>query len=80
MSHIGRAKKSRHHMVHNTVRMRFGKVRTQLVVRTSLLNWKQAGMKRSLLYGISLRRQMQFIIKMTRSPWFHLTDLYQECA
>jgi hypothetical protein len=54
-------------MVHNTVRMHFGKVRSHLVIPTSLLNQKQAGMKRSLLYGISFSCWIELIIKITLS-------------
>jgi hypothetical protein len=66
-------------MVHNTVRMHFGKVRSHLLIPTSLLNQKQAGMKRSLLYGNSFRCWIELNIKMTRSSYLHETGLCQEC-
>jgi hypothetical protein len=54
-------------MVHNIVRMPFGKVRRHVVILTTLLNQKQAGMTHSLLYGQSFRCWIELNIKMTHS-------------
>jgi hypothetical protein len=67
-------------MVHSTARRHFGKVSSRLVIPTSLTNWKQAGMKRFLLVGISMMcRLVTYDIKMTHSLYHLPTDLYQEC-
>jgi hypothetical protein len=53
-------------MVLNIARMHFGKVSNYIFIPSSLLNEKQAGMKRFLLNGISFRRCWIFAGFQTR--------------